>query len=59
MLKQVSRKHERLKSVKLTANDSKFHFSYLNKLVDQYKNNYYHSIDRNPVNAYYYVLTEK
>ena len=28
----------------MTANDSKFYISYLNKLVDQYNNTYHHSI---------------
>ena len=29
---------------KMTANDSKSYLSYLNKLIDQYKNTYHHSI---------------
>ena len=31
----------------MTANDSKSYFPYLNKLVDQYNNNYHHSIIKN------------
>ena len=44
---------------KMTANDSKSYLSYLNYLVDQYKNTYHHSIDKKPINAHYSVLTEK
>ena len=29
---------------KMTTNDSKSYLSYLNKLIDQYKNTYHHSI---------------
>ena len=32
---------------KMTANSIKFYFHYLNKLVDQYNNNYHHSIGKN------------
>ena len=35
----------------MTANDSKFYLSYLNILVDQYNNTYYHSINKKPVNG--------
>ena len=31
---------------KMTANDSKSYLPYLNKLVDQYNNTYYHSINK-------------
>ena len=41
---------------KKEANDSKFFLPYLNKLVDQYNNTYHHSINKNPINADYYVL---
>ena len=41
------------------ANDSKSYLSYLNKLVDQYNNTYYHSIDKKPINADYSALTDK
>ena len=44
---------------KMTANDSKSFLSSLNKLVDQYNNTYYHSINKKPINADYSVLTEK
>ena len=44
---------------KMTTNDSKSYFPYLNKLVDQYNNTYHYSIDKKPVNADYSVLTEK
>ena len=30
----------------MTANDSKSYLPYLNKLVDQYNNTYYHSINK-------------
>ena len=42
---------------KVTDNDSKSYLSYLNKLVDQYKNTYY--LDKKPINADYSALTEK
>ena len=48
-----------LKSIKMTANDSKSYLSYLNKLVDQYNNAYHHSINKKPVGTDYSVLTEK
>ena len=31
----------------------------MNKLVDQYKNTYYHSIKKKPINADYSALTDK
>ena len=43
----------------MTGNDSKSFLSYLNKLVDQYNNNYHHSIGKKPSNADYTVLTKK
>ena len=43
----------------MTANDSKSYLSYLNKLVDQYNNNYHHSIGKKPSNADNTVLTKK
>ena len=43
----------------MTANDSKSYLSYLNELVDQYKNNYHHSNNKKSFNADYSVLTEK
>ena len=43
----------------MTANGSKSYLSYLNKLVDQYSNIYHHFIDKEPINADYYSLTEK
>ena len=42
----------------ITANDSKSYLSYLNKLVDQYRNTYHHSIDKKRINDDYSVLTE-
>ena len=42
-----------------TANDKKSYLPFLNKLVDQYNNTYYHSINENPINADYSALTEK
>ena len=44
---------------KLTANNSKYYPSYLNKLVHQYNNTYLHSIGKKPIKAYYSALTEK
>ena len=35
----------------MTANNSKSYLPYLNKLVDQYNNNYDQSINGKPVNA--------
>ena len=43
----------------MTANESKSHLSYLNKLVDQYNNTYHHSINKEPINTVYSALTEK
>ena len=43
----------------MTADDSKFYLSYLNKLVDQYNNTYHHSIGKKPINANYSALTKK
>ena len=37
----------------MAANDSKSCLPYLNKLVDQYNNTYYHSIYKKPINADY------
>ena len=42
---------------KKIANDSKSDLNYLNKLVDKY-NNTYHSVNKKPVNADYYALSE-
>ena len=44
---------------KMTANDSKFYFPCLNKLVDQCNNTYYHSINKKAINADFSALTEK
>ena len=38
-------------SKKITPNDSKSYLRYLNKLEDQYNNNYHHSIRKKPINA--------
>ena len=38
----------------MTANDSKFYLSYLNKSVDQHNNTYHNSIGRKPINADYW-----
>ena len=43
----------------MTANNSKYYLSYVNKLVDQYNNSYHHSINTKPVNADYSALIEK
>ena len=43
----------------MTANDNKSYLSYLNKLVVQYNNTYYHDIGKRPINADYSALTEK
>ena len=43
---------------KMTANDSKSYLPYLNELVDQYNNTYYHSITEKPINADYSALTK-
>ena len=40
----------------VTANDSKSYLGYLNKLVDQYNNTYYHFIGKKPVDADYSAL---
>ena len=43
----------------MTVNDTKSYLSYLNKLVDQGNNNYYHSICKKPTNADYSALIKK
>ena len=43
----------------MTANDSKSYLSYLNKLLDEYKNTYNYSINEKPINNDYSDLTEK
>ena len=43
----------------MTANDTKSYLSYLNKLVDQYNNTYYHSIGKKPISVDYSALTGK
>ena len=43
----------------MTANDSKSYLSYLNKLLDEYKNTYHHSINKKHINNDYSDLTEK
>ena len=42
----------------MTVNDTKSCLCYLNKLVDNYNNNY-HSLGKKPINADYSVLSEK
>ena len=44
---------------KMTANNKNSYLHYLHKLVDEYNNNYYHSIGNNPINADYFALSEK
>ena len=41
------------------ASNNKSYFPYLNKLVDQYNNNYHRSINKKPINADYSALNEK
>ena len=43
----------------MTANDSKSYLDYLSKLVDEYNNNYGHSIDEKPISADYSALSEQ
>ena len=43
----------------MTANDSKSYLSYLNKLVDQYNNTYYHSVNKKPIDTDCSAMTEK
>ena len=43
----------------MTPNDSKSYLAYLNKLVDQYNNTYYHSNGKKAINIDYSALTEK
>ena len=43
---------------KVTANDSKSYLSFLKKLVDQYNNNYHHSINKKYINADYSALNK-
>ena len=42
----------------MTANDSKFYNSYLNKLLDQYNNTYHRSIGKKSINVGYSVLSK-
>ena len=44
---------------KMTANDNRFYLPYLNKLVNQYKNTFHHSINKKKIDADYCALTEK
>ena len=44
---------------KITAINSKSYLSYLSKLVDQYNAIYLHSINKKPINADYFALTDK
>ena len=44
---------------KMTANDSKCYVGYLNKIVDEYNNSCYHSIDKKPIDPDYSALTEE
>ena len=44
---------------KMTANDTKSYIGYLNKLIDQKNNTYYHSINKKPINVEYSALPEK
>ena len=44
---------------KMTANDNKCYVGYLNKIVDEYNNSYYHSIDKKPIDPDYSALTEE
>ena len=41
----------------MAANDSKSYLSYLNKLIDQYNNAYYDSINKKSINAACSALT--
>ena len=44
----------------MTADDNRSYLLYLNKLVDQYNNNYYrHFINKKAINADYSAFTEK
>ena len=43
----------------MTSNDSQSYLPYLNKLVDQYNNTYHHSINKKPIDADNFVVTEK
>ena len=44
---------------KMTAKDSKFYLSYLNKLLDQYNNTSHYVVNKKPINADYSALTEE
>ena len=44
---------------KMIANDSKSCFPFLNKLAGQCNNTFHHSINKKPINADYYALSEK
>ena len=43
----------------MTIKDSNSYLPYLNKLVDEYKKTYNHSINKNPINADYSASTKK
>ena len=43
----------------MTKRNSCSYFDYLNKLVEEYNNNYHHSIDKNPIHADYSALSEE
>ena len=40
----------------MTANNCKYYLRYLTKLVDQYNNNYYHSVGKKHINVDYSAL---
>ena len=42
----------------MTDNDSKVYLPYFNELVDQYNNNYHHSVNKKLIDADYSALTE-
>ena len=41
----------------MVANDRKSYISYLNKLIDQYNNTFYHFINKKPIDAFDSALT--
>ena len=44
---------------KITVINKKSNLGYLNKLVDEHKNTYHHSIGKNPIDTDYSALSEK
>ena len=43
----------------MTANDNKSYLGYLNKLENEHNNTYHYSIDKKPIDADFFYLSEE